>query len=102
MNAGRKKLVHQALLFGEGQEDVDAYVEAVALVRALLVGLLATAVGYEGPIVGWEKKNRRDYDTAPSSWRPTSDGCLADATTRYAADIGDVESDRQLLTEAHV
>jgi hypothetical protein len=62
------------------------------VVRTLLVGLLARVVGYEGEILGWEKQKRRDYETASSSWWPTSTGCLAEAMVWYVADVGDVEN----------
>jgi hypothetical protein len=87
----RGKLVHMAVIFEEQQDDIDAYLEPIALVRTLLVGLLAKVVGYEGEIVGWEKQRHRDYQTAPSSWWPTSDSCRAEAMINYVADMGDVE-----------
>jgi hypothetical protein len=87
----RGKLVHTAVLFAERQDDIDAYLEPIALVRTLLVGLLAKVVGYEGEVVGWEKQKHRDYETAPSSWWPTSNACRAEAMINYVADIGDVE-----------
>jgi len=49
----RNTIAHQSLMSPEGY-DVDRDLRRVALVRSMLVGLLAKAVEYAGAINGWE------------------------------------------------
>ncbi|MGK4000727.1 hypothetical protein [Sorangium sp. So ce1024] len=66
----------EASLFGEGPEPGPDE-RSTAILRTLLVALVARAVGYRGPISGWERPaSRRSYDPA-SSWWPV-DGSAAD------------------------
>ncbi|WP_438015049.1 hypothetical protein WMF18_29740 [Sorangium sp. So ce315] len=66
----------EASLFGEGPEPGPDE-RSTAILRTLLVALVASAVGYQGPISGWERPaSRRSYDPA-SPWWPV-DGSAAD------------------------
>ena len=50
---GRGLIVHAAIMFKESQADVDAYLRKNAIVRTMLVALVAKVVGYQGAIIGW-------------------------------------------------
>lgn len=70
---GRGLIVHVAIMFKESQVDVDAYLRKNALVRTMLVALLARVVGYRGAVVGWDHPPGRGYVEPPPAWWPVDD-----------------------------
>jgi hypothetical protein len=63
---GRDFVVHQGLMAPAGY-DVDRDLRRVAMVRTMLVALIAKTVGYSGAINGWEA-GRAGYPCEPSGW----------------------------------
>jgi hypothetical protein len=65
--AGRDTVVHQGLMAPEDDEDGLPLDERVAILRTLLVALLAKTAGYSGAINGWEVGNK-GYPVEPDLW----------------------------------
>lgn len=65
---GRGRIVHTAIMYEERQEQLDAYTRPIALVRTMLVALLARVVGYTGAILGWDSDPHRSVQLADSAW----------------------------------
>ena len=80
---GRGKIVHTAVRFEESQVEIDAYLARIALVRTILVGLIARVVEYDGAIAGWTHQPQRDYDEADPTWWPVSEATRQRALVRY-------------------
>ncbi len=80
---GRGKIVHTAVMFEESQAEVDAYLDRIALVRTMLVGLIARVVGYDGAIAGWTHQPQRAHDEADPTWWPVSEATHQRALVRY-------------------
>lgn len=70
LEEGRGGIVHVGVMFEERREDMNDYLQRIAIVRTMLAGLLSRVVGYDGALVGWTKKQDRDYDNADPSWWP--------------------------------
>ncbi|WP_437276067.1 hypothetical protein WME90_33135 [Sorangium sp. So ce375] len=83
LDDGRGTIVHTALMFQESQENVESYTSRIAVVRTMLVALIARAVGYRGAILGWTKKPGRPYDEPATTWWPIDDEARADARQRF-------------------
>lgn len=84
---GRGRIVHAAIMFEESQADVDAYLRRIALVRTMLVALVARIVGYKGAILGWTREPGRPYSEADPSWWSVDDAARAEALKRYIVEI---------------
>lgn len=96
---GRNKIVHESLMSPEGY-DVDRDLRRVALVRSMLVGLLAKAVDYAGAINGWELEEwgklgkmgerklirRGNPAEPPSDWWAIDDAARQHAQKTYIAE----------------
>ncbi len=81
--AGRNDIVHTAIMFSDRPEDVEEYRERIAIVRTMLVALLARIVGYDGAILGWTREPRRPYNEADASWWTVTDSTREVALVRY-------------------
>jgi hypothetical protein len=86
---GRGLIVHAAIMFKESQADVDSYLRKNALVRTMLIALLARVVGYRGAIVGWEHPPGRGYADPPSTWWAVDDAVRSEARRMHHVDACD-------------
>lgn len=84
---GRGRIVHAAIMFEESQADVDAYLRRIALVRTMLVALVARIVGYKGAILGWSREPGRPYSEPDASWWSVDDAAREAALKRYSVVI---------------
>ena len=80
---GRGTIVHTATMFEQSQEHVDAYLSRIALVRTMLVALLARVVGYRGAIMGWSRRPGRPYHAAEATWWPVEPEARTAAEQTY-------------------
>lgn len=83
---GRDIVAHTALMSIADDRDYERDLERIALVRTMLVALVARSVGYQGPIVGWTRDSNRRYEPADSTWWQFEDDDLVDARTVYIVD----------------
>jgi hypothetical protein len=90
LEEGRGRIVHTASMFDQRQEDVDAYLSRIAVVRTMLVALVAKVVGYQGAILGWTKEDGRPYDEADPAWWTVDDEAKRAASVHFV--IGDRSS----------
>lgn len=81
---GRGLIVHAAVMFKESQDEVDAYTRRIALVRTMLVALVARIVGYRGAITGWDREPGRPYGEPDPGWWPINDAARVAARRRYS------------------
>lgn len=81
---GRDFAIHQGLMSPEGYE-VDRDMRRIAMVRTMLISLVAKCVGYGGAINGWEV-GRLGHPMEPDPWWSVSEGDRAAAQTRYLAE----------------
>jgi hypothetical protein len=83
----RNLIVHTAEMLRDGIKPagVDLYLDKIAFVRSLLVGLVGLVADYQGAIVGWQRERGRDYNAAPASWWPVSDEASEAARVRFVA-----------------
>lgn len=79
LEVGRGRIVHTAAMFPETQAQLDAYLKPIALVRTMLIALVARVVGYRGAIVGWERPGQ----TADPEWWPVDPACREAALCRF-------------------
>lgn len=63
---GRDDVVHQGLMAPEGNEG-DRDLQRIAMVRTMLVALIARAAGYRGAINGWDV-GKAGYPLVPTEW----------------------------------
>jgi hypothetical protein len=84
---GRGRIVHAAIMFEESMADVDRYLRRIALVRTMLVALVARVVGYDGRILGWERSPGRPYDAPDPTWWPVGEQARLAARRIYLADL---------------
>lgn len=95
LEEGRGRIVHTAAMFEDRQERLDAYLEPIALVRTMLVALLARVVGYRGAIVGWTREPHRPRQQPDAAWWPVDQAChdaalrRYDVQTEFAAGVGE-------------
>jgi len=87
LEEGRGKIVHTAVMFEESQADVEAYRGPIAVVRTMLVALIARAVGYDGAILGWTRAPGRPYDEPANSWWPVSDQSRVAALQQFECSL---------------
>jgi hypothetical protein len=80
----RDVVVHQGLMAPEGY-DADRDLRRVAMIRSLLVALMARAVGYNGAINGWEL-GKLGHAIAPIGWWGVTENEQELARKRYVAD----------------
>lgn len=80
---GRDTVVHQGLMAPNGYE-VERDLRRVALVRTMLIALIAKAADYCGAIRGWDVGSQGHPIEAPSGWWSVS------------------ENDRQLAAKTHI
>lgn len=81
---GRDVVVHQGLMAPEGYE-TDRDLRRVALVRTMLVALVARAVGYAGSINGWEIGDM-GYPIEQQDWWVVSEEDRLRAHRRFIAE----------------
>lgn len=81
---GRDIVVHQGLMAPEGY-DADKDLRRVALVRTMLVALIARSVGYGGAINGWEI-GARGYPMEQQDWWQVSNDDRVLAQRRFIAE----------------
>ncbi len=82
---GRNDIVHQGLMAPGGYE-IDRDLRRVAIVRTMLVALIAKASGYGGAINGWELGLHGRPLEAPAEWWRTLDEDQALASQSYFAE----------------
>jgi hypothetical protein len=83
---GRSLIVHAAIMFKESQADVDAYLRKNAIVRTMLVALVAKVVGYQGAIIGWSHRPGHAYEEPDRAWWPVDQAARAAARRMYLVD----------------
>lgn len=83
---GRGLIVHAAIMFKESQADVDAYLRKNAIVRTMLVALVAKVVGYQGAIIGWNHRPGHAYEEPDTSWWPVDQAVRTAARRMYLVD----------------
>ena len=81
---GRNVVVHQGLMAPKGY-NVERDLRRVALVRTMLVGLIAKSVSYGGAINGWQIGNM-GYPVEPSAWWTINDNEHRLAQVTYIAE----------------
>ncbi len=81
---GRNIVVHQGLMAPTGY-DVERDLRRVALVRTMLVALIARSVGYRGAINGWEI-GELGYPMEEQDWWQVSDEDRLLARRRFIAE----------------
>ncbi|KYF80548.1 hypothetical protein BE11_20045 [Sorangium cellulosum] len=80
----------EASLFGDGPEPGPDE-RSAAILRTLLVALVASAVGYQGPISGWERPaSARSHDPAGPWW--PFDGSAGDRVRHVVAVVPERDS----------
>jgi hypothetical protein len=79
-------IIHAAIMFKESQADVDAYLRKNAIVRTMLVALVARVVGYKGAIVGWNHPPGHAYSEPDPAWWPVDQAVRAAAQRVYVVD----------------
>ena len=86
---GRHKAVHAATMFkgAPAEIDVERQAHRLALLRSMLVALVAKVVGYSGPIVGWERNETRRWGPPPPTWWPPAEAAQTGTLQRF--DVGD-------------
>ena len=79
--------VHTGLMPNADARDFDRDLRKLALVRTLLVGLVAIAIGYRGRIAGWEpaQKGFDRFAPANADWWPVDDDARDAAARWYVA-----------------
>lgn len=65
--------------------DVERDVERVDILRTLLVAIVSRACGYDGPIVGWDRRATPDWKPVPPWWPAPSPATVAEASVRFAS-----------------
>lgn len=82
---GRDVVAHTALMSPAGDRDYLRELERIALVRTMLVSLVACEIGYHGPIIGWTQDSRGRGEVAPSDWWNCTEEDLSAARASYTA-----------------
>lgn len=67
----RNVSAHSFVMYKKGDPEAQELADRIAIVRCLLVALIARAVGYTGPIEGWQWEKRAKL--APPWWPVTDD-----------------------------
>jgi hypothetical protein len=78
----RNRVAHSFLMSAEANRDWRGDLIRIDMVRTMLVAMIAKYIGYNGPIVGWEKDDL-GWATIPSWWGHASE---AEAERTYIAD----------------
>jgi hypothetical protein len=90
---GRNTVLHQGMMAPEGY-DVPRDLTRVALVRTMLVALLAKTVGYGGAINGWEVGGM-GYPVEPDAWWKVDEEQKRLAQRVYVAEHVDDAAERE-------
>ena len=83
---GRGLIVHAAIMFKESQADVDAYLRKNAIVRTMLIALVARVVGFKGAIIGWAHPPGHGYVEPDRHWWPVDEAVQAESRRMYVVD----------------
>jgi hypothetical protein len=76
---GRNEVVHRLRMSGDSEDwNVERIADRIAMIRTLVLAVLAKRVQYGGPIVGWDGHDRFG---SPKWWVPAAD--TAAARRRY-------------------
>jgi hypothetical protein len=68
---GRNQAVHRLLMNADDEHrDVERDLDRIAMIRTLVLAVLAKRVHYTGPILGWDGHDRFG---SPKWWVPTAD-----------------------------
>jgi hypothetical protein len=86
LGRGRGGIVHRAAMFDDREESLDAYLSRIAIVRTMLVALVARVVGYSGAILGWKREPQRPYQPPRHEWWPVDPAAQSAAFERFCAD----------------
>ena len=82
---GRNLAAHSALMTTTEDRDYEQDLRRIALVRTMIVALLARVVGYQGPIIGWTRDQNGQFEVAPSDWWQFQEDDRAEADRVYIA-----------------
>lgn len=80
---GRNHIVHAARMLDERQVTLAPHHRAIAVVRTMLVALVARTVGYRGSIFGWTRDANGRSQEPPSEWWPHDSEAATEAMRQF-------------------
>jgi hypothetical protein len=82
---GRDPVVHTAVMSPPNARDGERDLRRVAMVRTILVAIIAKSVNYTGAITGWTVDEGRRLQRADSDWWTIDESATEAAKIRYLA-----------------